>query len=312
MTRPSLLSVFFCVLLWPSIAAAMRSAQQRPQATFRATIDAVRVDTLVMDGRTPVRGLTADDFELRDNGVLQRIDAVQFGEVPLSVTLVLDVSGSVDGQPLDHLKDAANAAVRALAPDDRAALLAFAQRLYLDASFTTDRNRLRLAIERVAAGGSTNLYDAAYAALMRDPQAVRALVLVFSDGRDTSSWLPASAVLRVARATDAVVYAVSLGEPEPMTQPWHDASARLPLGLRDEISPTQFLHTLAEDTGGADFTTTRSADLAARFVQIVKEFKSRYLLTYSPTGVAPSGWHTIEVKLKGRRGNVTARRGYQR
>lgn len=135
---------------------------------------------------------------------------------------------------------------------------------------------------------------------------------MFSDGRDTSSWLPASAVLEVARASDAVVYPVSLGRPEPITQPWHDASARLPLGLRDEVSPTQFLHTLADDTGGADFTTSRSADLADRFVEIVKEFKSRYLLTYAPTGVPPSGWHTIEVKLKGGRGKVTARRGYQR
>jgi VWFA-related protein len=304
--------VFFCVFLWPFFSVVLRPQEQQ-QPLFRATIDAVRVDTLVMDGRTPILGLTADDFELRDNGVLQHIDAVQFGDVPLSVTLVLDVSASVDGQPLAHLKDAAGAAIRALAPDDRAALLTFSQRLWLDAPFTIDRTRLQLAVERVAARGSTNLYDAAYTALMlRDPQAVRSLVLVFSDGRDTSSWLPASAVLEIAKTSDAVVYAVSLGSPEPITDPWHDASARLPLGLHDDVSPTQFLHTLADDTGGADFMTSRSADLANRFVEIVKEFKSRYLLTYAPIGVEPSGWHTIEVKLKGRRGKVTARRGYQR
>ena len=92
-----------------------------PQQTFRVGVDAVRVDVLVTDGNRPVGGLTADDFELRDSGVRQRIEAVDLGGVPLSVMLALDTSVSVWGQPLQNLKEAASAVVepadaRATAP----------------------------------------------------------------------------------------------------------------------------------------------------------------------------------------------------
>ena len=97
------------------------------QQTFRVSVDAVRVDVLVLDGNRPVGGLTAADFELSDSGVAQRIDAITFEDVPLSVMLALDASGSVRGAPLEHLKDAAAAVTGLLKPGDRAALLTFAE-----------------------------------------------------------------------------------------------------------------------------------------------------------------------------------------
>jgi hypothetical protein len=71
-----------------------------------------------------------------------------------------------------------------------------------------------------------------------------------------------------------------------------------------------FLNALAGETGGSYLTVERSDRLRETFVQIVNEFRLRYLLSYTPTGVDAGGWHPIEVKLKGRRGRVTARRGY--
>ena len=77
------------------------------QQTFRSGVEAVAVDALVMDGRRPVGGLTASDFALRDSGVVQSIDTVAFEDVPLNVILALDTSKSVDGAPLEELKQAA-------------------------------------------------------------------------------------------------------------------------------------------------------------------------------------------------------------
>jgi hypothetical protein len=73
-----------------------------------------------------------------------------------------------------------------------------------------------------------------------------------------------------------------------------------------------FLTVLAEETGGKYTDTERSDQLRETFVQILTEFRSRYVLTYIPTAVETGGWHRIDVKLKNRKGNVTARRGYLR
>ena len=116
-----------CLMVAAVLAAG---ARQSPQ-TFRASVDAVRVDVLVTDGNRPVGGLKGDDFELRDNGVLQKIDAVAMEDVPLSAMFALDVSASVRDEPLTHLKQAASAAIFALKPSDRAALLTFSEQLRL-------------------------------------------------------------------------------------------------------------------------------------------------------------------------------------
>ena len=117
-----------------------------PQQRFRSGVDAVRVDVLVTDGHRPVGGLTAEDFELTDSGVPQRIEAVGIGGVPLSVMLGLDTSESVWGQPLQHLKEAASAVIGLLTPNDRAAVLTFAGAPQLRTGWTSDRAQLGAAV----------------------------------------------------------------------------------------------------------------------------------------------------------------------
>ena len=287
------------------------------QQTYRVSVDAVRVDVLVLDGNRPVSGLTAADFELTDSGISQRIDSTTFEDVPLSVMLTLDASSSVRGAPLEHLKQAASAVTGLLRPGDRAALLTFAEEVDLSCDWTADREQLERAIARTEAAGSTALHDASYAALtLKDARAGRALVLVFSDGDDTSSWLSGQTVVEVARRSDAVIYGVGLRTA---------ASSRLGYlvdfrsGLQPDIPPvvspllTQpFLTALAEETGGQYLEAERSDRLREVFVRVITEFRSRYLLTYTPTGVDAGGWHPIQVKVKNKRGTVTARRGYLR
>ena len=296
-----------------SLLAATFSGAQR----FRTTAEAVRVDVLVKDGSRPVVGLTAADFELRDRGLVQQIEAVAFEDVPLSVMVALDTSDSLAGRPLEDLRAAAIAAIQLLLTDDRAALLTFTHRLSLRSPWTADRIPLERALRSVEAAGGTGLHDAAYAALtLKDPTPGRALVLLFSDGHDTASWLPGPHVIDAARRSEAVVYAVSL----------RTSAGRAPgyrLDFRSGVQPPvptnakslwaeDFLSALASETGGELLPVTESKSLRQTFVHIVNEFRTRYLLTYTPKGVDAPGWHPIDVRLRGRRGTVGARRGYMK
>ncbi len=291
------------------------SGQIQSQERFRVGVDVVRVDVLVMDGGRPVTGLTADDFQLLDQGVAQRIQSSTVTDVPVSMLLALDTSTSVLGAPLTRLKVASEAAVDALGPDDRAALLTFAGAPRLRRNWDDAHGGLRTAIQVVEAGGSTSLFDAIFTAFtLRDTAPGRRnLIVLFSDGADTSSWLPEHAVFDKARQTDAVVYSVTLGSRAPSGA----LQFRSGIQLRDVQQPPlfeskPFLQELAETTGGSAFVARNADGLRATFTRIVTEFRSRYLLTYTPEGVGGAGWHPIEVKLKARKGRITARRGYDR
>jgi VWFA-related protein len=301
-------------LLW----SGAFGARQAPR--FGSGADAVLVDVRVMRGAAPVVGLSAEHFELRDSGVKQTVEAVAVGDVPVSLLLVLDVSGSVRGQALTDLKQAARAAVAALAVDDQALVLTFSDRIDLRAPWTVDRGRLEDAIERIDAAGGTALFDALSAAIALRQRAVgRTLLLLLTDGRDTASWFDAHAIVDAIQRSDLVVYAVSPPPRQPLrsTRSGPDTMAERAAWIRlfqaePALFPEAFLEIVAEDSGGDLLHATASADLPGAFARVVADFKSRYLLTYSPRGVPGGGWHPIDVRLRGVSGTVTARRGYSR
>ena len=292
---------------WPTSAYA----EQR----FKTSAEAVRVDVLVKVGNRPLGGLTAADFDLRDRGVPQHIYSVSFEDVPLSVMIALDASDSLKGQAIHDLRDAASAAAGLLRPDDRAALLTFTHRLSLHTPWTNDHAQIGAALVNVEPSGATSLHDVAYTALtLKDDQPGRALVLLFSDGHDTASWLPGVSVIEAAHRSEAVVYAVGLTSPY-VRAPGYRLDFRsgpqpAPENMAPRVLAEPLLPALADQTGGKFLTTDRSDKLRETFVQIVNEFRTRYLLTYTPRGVDVGGWHPIDVRLKGRRGTITARRGY--
>lgn len=260
------------------------------QPTFSAKRESVRVDVLVTDRGKVVTGLGAGDFEIRDNGVPQTVDLVSFQQIPLNVFLALDVSTSVSGERLKHLQTAGHALLDRLAQDDRSALLTFSHAVILREGLTAATARVRQALTDVQPSGDTALVDGAYTAMMLDPSdGGRNLLLVFSDGLDTASWLTPDRVLDSARRSEFVVYGVSSRGPED----------------------SRFLDDLAELTGGATLKIESTRDLSATFLKILDEFRQRYLISYSPSGVAPGGFHRLEVRVKGRRVTVKSRAGYQ-
>lgn len=283
------------------------------QQTFHSGVDVVRVDALVTDGHRPISGLTAADFELRDNGVVQAIDSAELGALPLSVIFVLDVSGSVAGQKMWNLNAAVDLFLKGLGDSDRAALVTFSHRVWLRTPLGTDFRALRAVLSRAEAAGGTALHDAVYAGLaLSDVQDSRPLLVVFSDGLDNTSWMSADIVRNAARRANAVVYGISVAA-GTKTEWVVDGNWKHTV-LRPQYvkGQTDFLDAVAAATGGRVLKADTTGRLPAAFDEIVREFRTRYLITYSPRGVDAPGWHQIEVKVKGRFAAVQARSGYQK
>jgi Ca-activated chloride channel homolog len=266
-------------------AVAAMHAQQTP--VFRSGIEVVELDVSVMHGGQPVIGLTARDFSLTDEGVPQQVQSVTLDRLPLSVLLVLDISGSVSGDRLRHLLDAGDGLTRALRRDDRASLITFSHAVDLAVPMTDDLNAVRQTMFRIHPGGSKALRDAVQLALeLRPRDATRPLLLVFTDGKDTASWLSANAVLDSARRIGIVVHIV-------------------------RVESDSFLDQLAQATGGRTWSATSDRQLRELFTRALEEMRARYLITYTPRGgVQKPGWHTLKVKLNNGSADVTARPGY--
>jgi VWFA-related protein len=280
---------------------------------YRSGVDIVRVDALVTDGRKPLTGLTAADFELRDNGVLQSLDAAALESLPLSVIFVLDTSGSVAGAKMQNLGSAVDLILNALHGEDRAALITFSHRVWLRTPLMSDFPALRAMMSSTSAAGGTALHDAVYAALaVSDAQDSRPLLVVFSDGLDNMSWLSADVVEHAAQRANAVVYGVAVAAVAGYRSTVGAGPRQLVPYVQYARGQTDFLDKVADVTGGRVLKADSTDKLPTAFAEVLREFRTRYVLTYSPRGVDTAGWHRIEVKVKSRRADVTARAGYQK
>ena len=225
--------------------------------------------------------------------------------------LALDTSESVAGQKLRAVVDGVEAAASALGPRDRSALLTFTEEIKLRTRWSAGGSAIIKTLPGLSAGGATALVDAGFAALtLRDDLPDRRhLVILFTDGDDTSSWLSWRGLLDRARRTDVVVYGVA-------QRSWQTARPRsMPLiafVARESEPPGDVLETLADVTGGRVLAARDPDGLRDAFTRIVQEFRSRYVLTYTPKNVETAGWHPIEVKLEERKGTIKARRGCTR
>jgi VWFA-related protein len=279
-----------CLAIGPwLVAASLQPFQDSQRPVFRGRADAVRVDALVTENNRPVSGLQAGDFDVLDNGVRQQVDAVSSDTVAVDVVLTLDTSASVVGERLERLRSAAGGLLEHLRGADRAALVTFNQTVQQSSALTANLDAVRLALKDVGASGITSLRDAIFAGLtIGDAGGGRALLIVFTDGLDTASWLPGKDIIEIARRANVVVYGITTA--------------------RKGAAP--FLEEIATITGGRLFHAEWSSALSQTFLEVLDEFRRRYVLTYSPRGVEPGGWHRLTVRVKGRNVTVKARPGY--
>ena len=292
-------------------------AQAAPQPTtpvFAVEVENIYVDAFVTQRGSPVEGLAATDFELRDNGVVQPLSLVAADTQPLLAVLAFDVSNSLEGEKLDSLRAASEALLGSLRAEDEATLIAFTDEVRWIVSPTAEKASLSRALAQLQPGGGTAIMDALYAALTLPNTRSRSLVVLFTDGVDNSSWLDWKQIQRVAERSNAVIHVVGL-KPLGITTPGETAE----FGIRSVPieSPTALefegpwgLRQIAETTGGLYWQAESLDRLKAAFGAIAEAMGKRYILRYTPENVTRVGWHKIELKLRGKKGDVHTRRGY--
>lgn len=286
-----------------ALAALVAAPAAQSQSTFRSGTTVVSVHVSVKAGNVPVAGLAAADFTLKDNGVTQTIDAVAVEAVPIDVTLVVDTSGSAAGAIARLLADAQQISGR-LRATDRFRLMTIDT--YVHQLLPMQAPERQVWPARIPYNGASAVHDALVAGLLTPVDVDRRhLVVAMTDGVDTTSTLDADTVRRVAGRSDAVMHIVALdgqSAPSPIPPNW--------LPRRD--ADLDILQEAARRTGGElSPAGALGANVVAAFDRVFEDFRSSYVLRYTPARVAARGWHELEVKTT-RPGKLTlrARRGY--
>ena len=290
------------VAAWLSVAAtSVHATYAHQQGVFRSGVDVISVEVSVRDKRTPVLDLAAADFSLTDNQVPQRVETVSIEAVSIDVSLVIDTSGSAK-DAMGRLKADVQKIANLLRSIDRLRVVTFDRDVHELLPMQPPSDHVALA--GLTANGGTSLNDAmAYALMWPAPVDRRHLVVVFTDGEDSTSVLEDSAVPALASRADAVLHAV-LFRP---TVPAIDRHMGIP---RPPMASAAALFDAAARTGGDAITLD---DAVAAFRTIFGDFRQSYLLRYTLQGVPRKGWHDISVRVTraaGERYTVRARKGY--
>lgn len=286
------------VALGLSLAAGAQAAnaQTKTPPVFEVSVETVYVDVFVTKGGKPVSGLAIADFELTDNGVAQRVEIASAGALPLLAVLAFDASGSLAGERLRALRVASQALTASLKPEDEVALFTFAEEIDWWVRPTRDKARVTSALERLTVGGGTAVVDAVYAAVTLPVTKARSLVVLFTDGEDNMSWLSWREVQLIAERSNALIHVVSMQK----------AGAAASVKSDHPWAMCQ----IAEATGGRCWEAASTERLRGAFGAIAEAMSNRYVLRYEPQNVKRPGWHGVEVRLRGPKADVHARRGY--
>jgi Ca-activated chloride channel family protein len=259
---------------------------------FSSSVNLVEVYASVVDGAgQPARGLTVDDFEVLEDGAVQRISTFTAGDFPLTVALAIDRSFSMAGQPLATIKAATRSFLEALRPEDKAVVIAIGSEVTVIGQPGAARAGQVAAVQGLTAWGTTSLHDAIIAAIESvDGATGRRALVIMSDGDDRYSDASAAETISRARRSNVMVYPIALGK----------------------IRPALFAE-LSTLTGGRSFHARDLAGLNGMLSAIAHQLREQYLLGYSPARTPVNGaneWRSISVHVKTRGLSVRARDGY--
>ena len=286
------------------LVAALPSGAEDQNPVFKVDVRLVRVLATVKDASGQLIGsLSRDDFQIQDNGVAQQLAVFEHHtEQPLSITVMIDTSAST-AIDIKYEVDSVNRFFRALFhegnPDDAASLVAFNWETIQLADFTHNLSRLDYALRGIRSEGGTSLYDSIYLASGGlDGRQGRHVIIVVTDGGDTTSYKTFHDALRAAQMSDIVLYPVLV---VPITN-----NAGRNTGGENALA------TLAQNTGGRVFAPTLGTELDAAFLEIIRDLRTQYLLGYYPKDVplTKDPFHRIDIKLKRADLRVSARSGY--
>jgi len=292
----------------PAIAFFLTLAAAGFLAAFQDVIRTeVRLVPLLVTVKDAAGNLVGDlkkeDFRILDNGVEQQISVFERRtEQPLSVTLLVDTSGST-AKDLKYETDSTARFLRTLLHEgnnnDQASLYSFNWEVQLQSSFTRRLQRLEDKLRNLKAEGGTSLYDAVVLSTSDlQGRSGRHVVIVVTDGGDTTSSLKYQDAIVALHRADAVVYAILV---VPITN-----------GAGRNIGGENALATMTKDTGGKVFTPAIGSAMDQAFADILRELRTQYLIGYYPRNIPLTSERFHRVKVEGPRAGlqVSTRSGY--
>jgi Ca-activated chloride channel family protein len=286
-------------------------AQNQEQGVIRVDVNLVLVDATVKTKSGQIMAdLKKEAFELREDGVPQKLDVFSRDELPLDVALVLDLSDSI-GPFLGPLRDAANTALGALKPEDEVALFTFSTEAELRVPFTHDKSKIAQQINDFQVGGATNINDGIFVAakylLTAPPKGRRVIILISDDVGTDAGGQGTHDIVTETIASDAVLYNLKIPGYNPPATLF--AASMIP-GLVN-------IRKVMDQTGGEIFDVKDVAHLDAAFRALIERIKTRYTLGYYTNANGATGKpHKLDVRLAssfGKKGHdyvVLAKSGY--
>src|SRR5271157_544352 len=308
----------------PPAAAKGQEAPQQSGTKFITTVNLVDVLFTVLDRRNKlVPTLEKQDFKVLDDNISQEIRYFsKQSDLPLRIGMLLDTSNSIRDR-LKFEQDAANNFLfSVLRPrKDEAFLMTFDDEPQVIQGFTNDTGELRDRILRTRAGGGTAVYDAIYDACVNllshpprppgdQPDVVRRVMILISDGEDNLSTHTRAEAIEMAQRTSVVIYSISTSTQwVSLDDPNKEQSGNRKYHLTEG---DQILQDLADETGGRSFYPYHVDDLDQSFQDIGEELRNQYSIAYIPTNYVLDGrYHKIRIEVPDHKGyQVRARRGY--
>jgi Ca-activated chloride channel family protein len=293
-----------------------------PDDVIRITTNLVTIPVRVLDekGRY-VYDMRAEEFQIFEEGVEQRLAFFAPVESPFTVVLMLDISDSTEAS-LKDIKEAAYEFIAQLRPHDSVIIALFDSRLNVLGQPTSDRAELRALLDGIQPGGGTRLYDALdlIGKLLLPQIKGRKAIVLFTDGVDIDSRKTDKESLRMFEAADAIIYSIHYDTYAAVAEKMRQANSSLPYGVlgagrgsrqEDYALASRFLNRLADKTGGRTYEAANTKRLAAAFTLIADELRWQYSIGYYPskTGEA-SERRRIQVQVARKRVVVRARDSY--
>ncbi|HEY2383390.1 MAG TPA: VWA domain-containing protein [Terriglobia bacterium] len=287
-----------------SQASLQNAADKKPSQTLKVDVDLVLVNATVTDQLNRyVSGLESQHFQIWEDKVEQKVEYFNAEDVPISVGIIFDVSGSMK-EKIGTSTQAAATFLKTGNPDDEYFLVTFANRPEVVADFTTDVTRLQSKLLMTNAKGMTAMYDSVYLGLekLKEGSNPKKALLLITDGEDNRSRYTFQNVKDFVKEQDVQIYGIGIVD---------DFNSQLNAGR----SGRAMIEELADLTGGRAFFPDSVQELDDICTKIAVELKNQYVLGYHSTNGAKDGkWRKLKVKVNPPKGiqhlNVRAKSGY--
>jgi VWFA-related protein len=295
------------ILVFTLTAATAQESVRRQSPSDDPFVISVHVNMVVLHATVQdrknllVSGLDKQNFQIFEDGVLQQIKHFSHEDIPVTVGLVIDNSGSMKPKRSDVIA-ASLAFARSSNPRDQMFVVNFNEKVSFalpeEMPFTANVTQLEIALSKVAANGQTALYDAVDAALdhLSKGNRDKKVLIVISDGGDNASKHKLESILATAKRADAIIYSIGIFDEQ------------------DEDRNPGVLKRLAQETGGEAFLPESVKDVVPICERIARDIRSQYTLAYVPTNNSHDGAYRVLQVRAGAPGrgrlSVRTRNGY--